>query len=143
MRTPLPLAAAAVLAACSVEPATNNAVTQGPAPTISSPEASPQPVLTPTPAPAPARYLGRWAANKGLCEDGAWKFDASHLSTAGEVSCDFDKVSEMPGGYDIAARCLAEGTRSRETIKLRFAESAGAMLVESKTFQPIGLIRCG
>jgi hypothetical protein len=48
----------------------------------------------------------------------------------------------VAGGYDIQAQCLAEGNRSDEVIKIRFAESAGAMLVESKTFSPVGLIPC-
>ncbi|MGK6355298.1 hypothetical protein ACMGDH_08715 [Sphingomonas sp. DT-207] len=94
------------------------------------------------PEGAAARYVGRWAANEKLCEDGAWRFEERHLATAGEVSCDFSRVTQVAGGYDIQAQCLAEGNRSDEVIKIRFAESAGAMLVESKTFRPVGLIAC-
>ena len=106
-------------------------------------QAEPPPAATPEPAAPPPRYVGRWAAKLELCRDGAWDFQERHLSTAGEVSCDFDRVDEAQGGYDIAATCLAEGNRAPDRIKLRFAESAGAMLVESKSFAPpVGLIRC-
>jgi hypothetical protein len=127
------ISAALLLAAC------------GPAPQPPADKASPapEPSISPSPSPEPARYIGRWAAEERLCKDGAWEFAAMDLSTAGEVSCDFHKVQEAPGGYDVDATCFAEGARTDETIKLRFAESAGAMLVESKTFRPIGLIRCG
>jgi hypothetical protein len=94
------------------------------------------------PEGAAARYVGRWAANEKLCKDGAWRFEERHLATAGEVSCDFNRVTQVASGYDIQAQCLAEGNRSEELIKIRFAESAGAMLVESKTFSPVGLIPC-
>jgi len=105
-------------------------------------QAEPPAPAAPEPEAAPPRYVGRWAAKLELCRDGAWDFQQRHLSTAGEVSCDFDRVDEAQGGYDIAAICLAEGSRAPDRIKLRFAESAGAMLVESKTFAPVGLIRC-
>lgn len=98
---------------------------------------------TPSPAAMAApRYVGRWAANEKLCKDGAWQFAEMDLSTAGEVHCDFHRVREVPGGYDADATCTAEGSRTDDTIKLRFAESAKAMLVESKTFSPVGLIPC-
>lgn len=93
-------------------------------------------------AEAPARYVGRWAATPELCKDGAWKFAEMDLSTAGEVSCDFQRVREVPGGYDADALCLAEGSRSEETIQLRFPESAGGMTVTSQTFKGVGLERC-
>jgi hypothetical protein len=114
------------LAACSSEPIVHKA--KAPTPSV-SPD-------------MPARYVGRWAAREELCAEGAWRFEAMDLSTAGEVSCDFRRVEEVPGGYDVDATCHAEGSQTDEVIKLRFAESANAMLVESKTFQPIGLIRC-
>lgn len=125
--------------------------------TSASPTPAPSPALVPSALPSPApspgaspvptagttpRYVGRWAANARLCTSGAWNFEAERLSTAGEVSCEFLEVRPVAGGYDLDATCLAEGQASEETIQLRFAESAGAMLVESKTFRPVGLIRC-
>jgi hypothetical protein len=95
------------------------------------------------PADAEYRYAGRWAATQQLCDTGAWRFQPKRLDTAGEVSCTFDNVEKVPGGYDIAASCLAEGNRSKDTIELRFAESAQAMLVQSKMWDGVGLTYCG
>jgi hypothetical protein len=94
------------------------------------------------PADLANRYVGRWAARENLCDTGVWRFEPKRLVTAGEVSCDFDKVAKAPGGYEIAATCLAEGSASQDTIRLRFAESAQAMLVKSKMWD-VGLIYCG
>jgi hypothetical protein len=112
-----------------------------------------------TPAPSPSvaaergrlspaddaqpRYIGRWAATKQLCESGAWRFYATHLETAGEVSCSYHRADEVPGGYDLHATCSAEAPPVPDLIKLRFAESAQAMLVDSKTLKSVGLIYCG
>ncbi|HVI98670.1 MAG TPA: hypothetical protein VM657_06340 [Sphingomonas sp.] len=95
------------------------------------------------PADAEDRYVGRWAATQQLCATGAWRFQPKRLDTAGEVSCAFDDVKKVPGGYDIAASCLAEGQQSKDTIQLRFAESARAMLVQSKMWDGVGLTYCG
>lgn len=127
----------------------NAAATEEVAPGAAAPPAPPplegqRPVNVEAAAPesAPARYVGRWAAKEALCKQGAWKFDERHLATAGEVSCDFSRVTQVAGGYDIEATCHAEGDTTEDRISLRFAESAGAMLVESKIFRPVGLIRC-
>lgn len=135
MKLFLPLAALA-LAACSSEPVNQTADLPETAP----PVATPKPASSATPTPEPARYIGRWAANEGLCRTGAWRFEEMDLSTAGEVSCDFHRVANVPGGYDVAATCFAEGDQSEDIVKLRFP--AAGMRVESKIFQPITLIRC-
>ena len=165
MRTPV-LIATAALAACSPAPSDNatrqtatpaaSAGSPGPAPAAASSAAPPEaaPSLTPLPSPAPTtatgklppadaanRYVGRWAARENLCKSGAWRFEPERLVTAGEVVCDFDHVGKVPGGYDITAMCRAEGETSKDTIKLRFAESAHAMLVQSKMWD-VGLIYC-
>lgn len=156
MKAPLLLLAGTALAACSPSTESNvldNNLAQSQAGSVAPGAAMPpeppplenqHPVNAEAAAPegAPARYVGRWAANAGLCRDGAWRFEERHLATAGEVSCDFDRVTQVAGGYDVHAQCHAEGERMSEVIKLRFAESAGAMLVESKTFGPIGLVPC-
>jgi hypothetical protein len=166
MRTPV-LIAAAALAACSPAPSDNAtrqiatpAATAGstaPAPVATSSGASPEATssLSPSPSPAPPsstgrlppadaanRYVGRWATRESLCKSGTWRFEPQRLVTAGEVACDFDHVGKVPGGYDIAALCRAEGETSKDTIKLRFAQSAQAMLVQSKMWD-VGLIYCG
>lgn len=89
------------------------------------------------------RFVGRWAAKAGNCSTQGWIFTATSLNTPAGSQCTFRKVSEAPGGYDIAARCTAEGPPTEDTLKLRFAESAKAMLFESKTIADAGLVRCG
>jgi hypothetical protein len=98
--------------------------------------------LPPADGAAP-RYVGRWAATRQLCEGGAWRFHAKYLETAGEISCSYPRVDTVPGGYDLHAACTAEGPPRTDVIKLRFAESAQAMLVDSKLLPSIGLIYCG
>ena len=145
MRTNLAMIAATLLAACSSQPANdvaNRPENSAGVPAV-PPIAPPGPIAKPEPLGEAARYVGRWAANPGLCETGAWKFEARHLATAGEVSCDFETVSAVSGGYDVKAHCLAEGAQSDETIRLRIlAGRSNRMTVASKTFQPIELERC-
>ena len=158
MRTILRAAPVLLLAACSQQQdATGNAATATPATPQPSPAPAPAPAPSPTPSPvattepgklppengAQPRYVGRWAATRQLCDGGAWRFHATHLETAGEVACTFGTVDKVPGGYDIHATCTAEAPPALDTIKLRFAESAQAMLVESNTFKSVGLTYCG
>jgi len=103
--------------------------------------ASAQPSTLP-PADAGLRFVGTWAASKAECTSKPWKFAADALSGSGP-HCSFYKVSKAPGGYDIAATCPAKEPVHSDLIKLRFAESAGAMLVESNAISPSGLIYCG
>lgn len=143
------------LAACSPapEPTTNTSATGslgGTAPVandtaIGAPSAAhddPVANKAPTAGDTPARFVGRWAANPGLCQNGAWRFEEKKLATAGEVSCAFDGIVHVADGYDVTAKCLAEGVTSEEVIALRFPDG-GKMTVESKTFRPITLGRCG
>ena len=96
------------------------------------------------PASSPTRYVGQWAAASLGCAEPAWRFEADRLTTKGEVSCAFMQVTPTPSGYDIAARCLAEGAERASTLRLRFAESAKAMLVSGGPFSgEIGLTYCG
>ena len=158
------ITAGLALAACSRQPA-NETTADGMTPAandVAPPTAPASPAATATPTPpstshpdsgepgklppvggAAPRYVGRWAASEGLCASGAWRFHATHLETAGEVSCRYDRVDTVPGGYDLHATCTAEAPPAADLIKLRFAESAQAMLVESKTFKSTGLIYCG
>jgi hypothetical protein len=48
----------------------------------------------------------------------------------------------VPGGYDIAARCTSEGPPVDDLLELRFAQSARAMLFESRSIADAGLERC-
>lgn len=145
-------------AACSGAPQGNVSSAETPSPDASAnvSDASPAPstgvapaeetTVTPGKLPPPDaeyRYVGRWAATEQLCTSGAWRFAPKRLDTAGEVSCAFDSVDKVPGGYDIHANCTAEAPPQPDTIKLRFAESAQAMLVESRVLSSAGLIYCG
>ena len=88
------------------------------------------------------RFVGRWAAKAGNCSSQAWRFTATSLNTPAGSQCTFRKVTEVPGGYDIAARCTAEAPPVNDTLKLRFAESARALLFESNSIADAGLVRC-
>jgi hypothetical protein len=113
-----------------------------PASTAPAPEGAAIPGKLPSPD-TEYRYVGRWAATEQLCASSVWRFEPQRLVTAGEVSCTFDSVDKAPGGYDIHATCTAEAPPQPDLIKLRFAESAQAMLVESQVLSPTGLIYCG
>jgi len=88
------------------------------------------------------RFVGQWAANARNCANQAWTFSATSLKTPAGSQCTFRNVTEVPGGYDIAASCTAEGPPTSDTLKLRFAESAKALLFESGTIADAGLVRC-
>ena len=95
-----------------------------------------------TPTPASYRFVGRWATEARNCSAKAWRFTADRLSTPAGSQCTFHKVSEVPGGYDIAARCTAEGPPRNDTLELRFAASAKALLFDSDVIADAGLVRC-
>jgi hypothetical protein len=88
------------------------------------------------------RFVGRWAPRASECSTLAWRFTTTSLSTPAGSQCTFRKVTEVPGGYDIAARCTAEAPPTSDTLKLRFAESAKALLFDSKSIADAGLVRC-
>jgi hypothetical protein len=96
--------------------------------------------------PAPGvgpRFVGKWAADEKSCQSAAWQFTDSTVKTPAGASCSFDHVTEVPGGYDIQATCKAKGAAAPDTLKLRFAESAKALLFDSKTLGSAGLAYCG
>lgn len=101
--------------------------------------------LQPPPKPIPAgyRFVGRWASSEANCESRAWRFTADRLTTPAGSVCEFQNVREVPGGYDIAATCTAESPPTADTLELRFAESARALLFESDVIADAGLVRCG
>lgn len=102
------------------------------------PPATAQPAATEGPA-----YVGRWAANEGLCDDGAWTFERDGLSTAGEVSCGFDGVAALDDGYEIAATCTAEAPPEPHNLRLTFGSDGSTMVVRGGPFaEPPPLIRC-
>ena len=94
-------------------------------------------------AGAVPRFVGKWAADQESCDSAAWRFTASALRTPTGGSCSFNQATDVPGGYDIQATCAAKGPPASDTIKIRFAESAKAMLFDSKTLGNTGLVFCG
>lgn len=122
--------------------------------------AAPEPAPAPSPLPTepavaasaalgpagstPPRYVGRWAASEGYCAGGAWTFRRDGLSTAGEVSCDFEGVAVVDDGYEIAARCVAESPPTPHRMHLSFGPGDRTMVVSGGPFaNPPPLIRCG
>lgn len=88
-------------------------------------------------------YIGRWAANEGLCDTGAWVFERDGLSTAGEVSCQFDGVAALDDGYEIAATCTAQAPPEAHSLRLTFGQDGQTMVVRGGPFsEPPPLIRC-
>jgi hypothetical protein len=110
---------------------------------VAANEAAPKPAGVLPPANAAMRYVGTWAATKADCKSKPWRFTAKSLDAKSGPQCSFYNVAKAPGGYDIAAECPTKKPVHTDLIKLRFAESAGAMLVESNAVQPTGLVYCG
>jgi hypothetical protein len=95
------------------------------------------------PSDAALRFVGRWARNKADCATKPWTFTKGQLNATDGPHCSIYNVKAVPGGYDLAAECPAKKPDPTDLIKLRFAESARAMLVESNAIEPMGLIYCG
>jgi hypothetical protein len=95
------------------------------------------------PANAALRFVGTWARSAANCASSPWRFTKDELSASGGPRCSFYDVKKVPGGYDVAAQCPTKEPVHTDLIKLRFAESARAMLVESNAIKPMGLVYCG
>ena len=89
------------------------------------------------------RFIGNWAADERSCEAAAWQFTQTTLKTPAGSACSFNRVTEVPGGYDVQATCTAEGPPTSDTLRLRFAESAKAMMFESESIADAQLLFCG
>lgn len=110
---------------------------------VAANEAVPKPAGVLPPANAAMRYVGIWAATKAGCKSKPWRFTARSLDATGGAKCSFYNVANAAGGYDVAAECPTKKPVHTDLIKLRFAESAGAMLIESNAIPPTGLVYCG
>lgn len=95
------------------------------------------------PPPGAFRFVGLWATEADLCADTAWHFTREGLETPAGSVCKFVNATPVGGGYDISARCVAEGPPVDDNLKIRFAESAQAMLFEAESIADAGLIYCG
>ena len=149
------LAALALLAGCGQKtqappnkgaPAGNTAVNDIGANAAETNAASSMPGGAPTslpPGDAGLRFVGRWATTKENCASKPWVFTKDELTATDGPHCSIYKVSEIAGGYDLAVQCPAKKPDPTDLIKVRFAESAQAMLLESNAIEPMGLIYCG
>ena len=97
----------------------------------------------PLPPPGAFRFVGLWAAEAGMCGGQAWRFTRETMETPAGSVCKFVNATPMDGGYDISARCVAEGPPVDDMLKIRFAESAQAMLFEAGSIADAGLVYCG
>jgi len=136
------------LAACERQPAPNaENATPEPPPVANVAEATPPPVAPGTtlpPADANLRFIGWWAPDAKACGETPWLFNERGLETAGGMTCSFDRINQVPGGYDIAATCTAQMEETPDRVRLRFAESARAMMLETDaSLEPTGLVYCG
>lgn len=141
---------ALVAAGCQSEPPEDNTIASAdPTTTSNDSDQSPPPKTeTETPLepdakpPRSPRFVGRWAAEERLCATTSWRFTESELRTPAGSVCRFSNVQEVPGGYDIRARCTAEAPERDDVLQIRFSESARAMLFESESIADAGLISC-
>jgi hypothetical protein len=132
---PLCLAAlsALVLASCQDE---------GAGPVVSA-AAAPAPAIAPTP-PLDG-YVGRWAVTNAMCREGAWRFERSRLTTAGEVACDVADVEQGAASWALDVACTAEGQQAPGRLTLALVDPAdpNVMTVQGGPFAgPVTLTRC-
>ncbi len=107
-------------------------------------EAEALPHTLPPPNETTPRYVGLWATTVDGCENPAWRFRPRHVSTQGEVSCDFTDIQLTNNGYAIAATCHAEGATTTHNMQFSFAESARAMMISEGPWSgPTSLVYCG
>ena len=150
MRLSLTIASALLIAACGKGPPTgepNGPLRTDDAIANKAPNASQQ-VETGQAGELPAagatpRFVGNWAKDQQSCESAVWKFTDSTLRTPEGENCSFNRVNETAGGYDIQATCSAKDGPQSELLKVRFAESAKAMLLDSREMKNAGLVFCG
>lgn len=91
----------------------------------------------------PPFFVGKWAAEEELCENAAWEFSSTRIETPGHVLCTFEEeVKHLAEIYEVDATCTAEGPPKEHRLKISYAQSAGALLVEGAPFQPVGLVAC-
>ena len=95
------------------------------------------------PPPGAFRFVGLWAAEEDMCDGQAWRFTRESMETPAGSVCKFVNAVPVAGGYDISARCTSEGPPVDDNLKIRFAESAQAMLFEAESIADAGLIYCG
>ena len=92
-------------------------------------------------APESLFFVGRWAAEAGMCDD-PWIITAQDLRTPGHVVCRFEQVSRTAQGFEARSVCTAEGPPAPWRLRFAYAQSAQALLIEDGPFADVGLVRC-
>lgn len=113
-----------------------------PAPIASSEVSTPRGTLPPF--NSPTRYVGVWAAAETACGHAAWRFERNKMQGPDWTACEFKSVTASQGGFNINAKCTDGANERDATLRLSFAESAQAMLMQGvPETGDIGLIYCG
>lgn len=113
----------------------------GPANQSSSPAEQNGPGTLP-PSNGPPSFIGLWAASKADCKSSPWRFTKTELAAVNGPHCSIYEVTKVADGYDLGAQCPDKKPIPTDLIKIRFAQSPEAMLVESNTIPPHGLVYC-
>lgn len=130
-----------LIAACSQTDDLDARKTGEPATTAAEP-ATPRGTLPPF--NSPTRYVGVWAAAETACGHAAWRIERNKIQSPAWMACDLTNVTPSQGGFDISATCTDGATEQDAKIRLSFAESAQAMLMQGvPETGDVGLIYCG
>jgi len=89
-----------------------------------------------------AAFIGTWAASEQGCEASPWTLSDTGLQTPAGSACSFNRVTEVPGGWDIQATCTAEAPPSSDEIRIRLGDDGRTMRFESKTIASARLELC-
>lgn len=96
---------------------------------------------TKTLSPEALFFVGRWAADEGMCAD-PWIITAQELRTPGHVVCRLERIARTEAGAEAQATCTAEAPPAPYRLRFAYAQSAGALLIENGPFADVGLVRC-
>jgi hypothetical protein len=141
------LCLAALIAACTSEPATSTndqATADGPGAAVQpngDNEMAPDGNASAAPRVAPgevaqASWTGRFAATQDLCRYGAWNIGRERIVTGGETSCSVVKAEESGSSVVLTLACVAEGNATDERWTLT-PEPGDALAVRRDTGREI------
>lgn len=145
------LAFAALLAGAACDRQAVNPPTE-PADPIATPGADAAPAAPPPgvgglmQGAGPATFVGRWAARADWCASVAGERRPIILSTTRldgyENSCALVTLDQVADGYEAALACQAEGTVSRERVRLSVQGDALRLTWLDRNDAVVQLVRC-
>ncbi len=142
------LAAILMVAACDRQ--TVNPPTEPAAP-AASPEVAPAAPAPPGVGPAlpgagPASFVGRWAGEAAWCANTTGPEQPITLTPLRfegyENSCAIGSIDQVTDGYELALTCQAEGTVSRERVRLSVQEDVLRLTWLNRNAAVVLLARC-